>query len=88
MKVSATEFKNRLGEYMQLVYQEPIVVQKSGKPSAVFISHTDFQRFSNFEDLYWGMKAEQASKDGHLSPEESMQRLKSYAERAGMKIEE
>lgn len=88
MKVNATEFKNRLGEYMQKVYQEPIIIDKSGKPSAVLISYDTFQRLCDLEDFYWGIKADQAACDGFLGPEESEKKLKEYAQRAGIKIDD
>lgn len=88
MKTNATEFKNHLGEYMQKVYQEPVIVEKSGKPSAVLISYDLFEMFSEMEDFYWGLKAEQARMKGYLSPEESEKRLLVYAEKAGMNLNE
>lgn len=88
MKTNATHFKNHFGEYMQKVYQEPIIVEKSGKPSAVLISYATFEKLSNLEDYYWGMKAEQAAKEGFLGPEESEKRLREYAEKAGIVIDD
>lgn len=88
MKTNATQFKNHFGEYMQKVYQEPIIVEKSGKPSAVLISYDTFKRLSNLEDFYWGMRAEQAANKGFLGPKESEKRLKEYAKKAGIKIDD
>lgn len=84
MKTNATQFKNHFGEYMQKVYQEPIIVEKSGKPSAVLISYTLFELFSKLEDFYWGMRAEQAEKTGFLGTAETEKRLKELAEKAGI----
>lgn len=88
MKTNATEFKNHFGEYMQKVYQEPIIVEKSGKPSAVLISYDTFERLSNLEDFYWGMRADQAAKEGFLGAEESERRLREYAEKAGINVDD
>lgn len=88
MKTNATQFKNHFGEYMQRVYQEPVIVEKSGKPSAVLISYDAFVRFSNLEDFYWGVKADKAAKEGFLGPEESERRLREYAEKAGITIDD
>ncbi len=88
MKTNATQFKNHFGEYMQKVYQEPIIVEKSGKPSAVLISYDAFERLSHLEDFYWGVKAEEAVKEGFLGPVESEKRLKEYAKKAGIIIDE
>jgi prevent-host-death family protein len=88
MKTNATHFKNRLGEYMQKVYQEPVIVEKSGKPSVVLISYDTYERLSELEDFYWGIKAEQAAKEGFLGPDESEKRLKEYAKKAGINIDD
>ena len=88
MRINATSFKNHLGEYMQKVYQEPIIVEKSGKPSAVLISYDTFERLSALEDFYWGMQAERASKQGFLGAEESEKRLREYAEKAGINVDD
>ena len=88
MKINATEFKNHFGEYMQKVYQEPVVVEKSGKPSAVLITYEAYKRYSELEDYYWGIKAEEAAKEGFLGPDESEKRLNEYAKKAGIKIDE
>jgi antitoxin Phd len=88
MKINATQFKNHFGEYMQRVYQEPVIVEKSGKPSAVLISYDTFERLSNLEDFYWGMKANEAAKEGFLGPEESEKRLREYAKQAGITIDD
>lgn len=88
MKTNATQFKNHFGEYMQKVYQEPVIVEKSGKPSAVLISYDTFLRLSNLEDFYWGMRAEQAAKEGFLGPAESERKLREYAKKAGISIDD
>jgi len=86
MKTNATQFKNHFGEYMQKVYQEPVIVEKSGKPSAVLISYDTFEQLSNLEDFYWGMKADKAAREGFLGAEESERRLREYANKAGINI--
>jgi prevent-host-death family protein len=88
MKTNATQFKNHFGEYMQKVYQEPVIVEKSGKPSVVLISYDTYERLSNLEDFYWGMKAEQAAKEGFLGHEESEKRLREYAKGVGIEIDD
>jgi len=84
MKANATEFKNHFGEYLQKIYQEPVIVEKSGKPSAVLISYALFEKFSRLENFYWGMRAEQAEKEGFLGSEETEKKLKDLAKKAGM----
>lgn len=86
MITNATQFKNHLGEYMQKIYQEPVIIEKSGKPSAVLISYDMYEKLVDLEDFYWGLKAEEAAKEGFLSPKESEKRLRNYAKKAGIKI--
>lgn len=88
MMTNATKFKNHFGEYIQKVYQEPVIIEKSGKPSAVLISYNTFERLLNLEDFYWGMKAEKATKEGFLGTQESEKRLKTYAKKAGINIDD
>jgi prevent-host-death family protein len=88
MKANATQFKNHFGEYLQKSYQEPIIVEKSGKPSAVLISYALFEKFFQLEDRYWGMLAERAVKEGFLGVAESEKRLLQYAKRAGIDIDD
>ena len=45
MNVTATEFKNRLGQYMDAAETDPIIVEKSGRPKSVLISHSMYERF-------------------------------------------
>ena len=52
--VSATEFKNRLGSYLQGIAREPVVIEKSGRPVAVMLSSAEYDRLLHFEDYFWG----------------------------------
>lgn len=87
MKTTATELKNQIGTFIQKAHQEPIIVEKFGKPSVVLISYEDFERFSGLEDFYWASLAHKAINQGYLTPEESEKRLKEMAARAGVNIE-
>jgi len=35
LKTNTTQFKKHFDDYLQRVYQEPIIIDNSGKPSAV-----------------------------------------------------
>jgi len=74
--VSATEFKNRLGSYLQGIARDPIVIEKSGKPVAVLLSHDEYDRLVHYEDYVWAEKARRAEESGEfLGHEETMKFL-------------
>ncbi|MBF0290812.1 MAG: type II toxin-antitoxin system Phd/YefM family antitoxin [Nitrospinae bacterium] len=63
---TATEIKNRFGEYLQSAIREPVLIEKTGKPVAVLLSIDDYERLSALEDAYWIMKAQKAEAGGYL----------------------
>ena len=69
--ISSKEAQNHFGDLMNKAIKEPVVINKYGKPAAVLISHEEYERFLEFEDLYWELKAKQASSEGFLSKQES-----------------
>lgn len=75
MHISATELKNKLGQYLEAAVREPVIVEKSGRPASVVISYQEFQRFLELEDKLWGMRALQAKKEGYLGTEKSAKLL-------------
>ena len=87
MHINATSFKNHLGKYMECSIREPVIVEKSGRPSAVLISFDEFAKLSQYEDFYWSTHAAQAEASGYLGVEETHNRLKEYAKRAGISTE-
>lgn len=46
IEVNATDFKNNLGQYLQKIYAEPVVVSKMGRPTAVLLSYEDYAKLS------------------------------------------
>ena len=78
--VSATEMKNRFGRYLETAVAEPVVVEKSGRPVAVLLSHDEFQRLEHFEDAYWVARAEAATAEGLATPEDAERLLKRFHE--------
>ncbi len=76
MHVTATELKNKLGQYLEASQREPVSVDKNGRTAYVIVSYHDYQKFLELEDLVWGLKAIEASKTGSLGPEESAALLK------------
>jgi antitoxin Phd len=84
MRVNATMFKNNLGRYLESSISEPVIVEKSGRASAVLVSFDTFEKLSVYEDFYWSIMANQAEKEGYLGAEETAVRLRKYAEKAGI----
>jgi antitoxin Phd len=71
MHITATDLKNRLGQYLEVAIREPVVVEKSGRPTSVVISYDEYQRFLALEDELWATKALEAEKEGYLGVKES-----------------
>jgi prevent-host-death family protein len=69
--INSREAQNKFGELMNKAIKEPVVINKHGKPCAVLMSFEEYERFSNFEDLYWSKRSDEASKEGFLSNKES-----------------
>ncbi|WP_395476601.1 type II toxin-antitoxin system Phd/YefM family antitoxin [Rickettsia endosymbiont of Pantilius tunicatus] len=69
--ISSREAQNHFGELMIQVIKEPIIINRYGKPAAVLISHEEYEKFSQFEDMYWTIQAKNAAKEGFLSEKES-----------------
>jgi prevent-host-death family protein len=84
MRTNATDFKNHLGRYLEASVKEPVVIEKSGRASAVLVSFEGFEKLSQYEDFYWSMQAAQAEKEGYLGTDETANRLQKYAQRAGI----
>ncbi len=75
MIATATEVKNRFGEFMDKAQREPVTVDKSGRSYAVLISFEEYQRLSALEDKIWGERAKEAEKSGFVGPEEAQKLL-------------
>ena len=77
MNVTATELKNRLGQYLEAAQVEPVIIEKSGRENSVVLSKRRYDELIELEDRFWDMKAQQAEKEGFISEEESHQLLRS-----------
>lgn len=75
MNVTATELKNRLGQYLDAAQIEPVIIEKSGRESSVVLSKRRYDELVDLEDKLWDMKAQQAEKEGFLSDDETRQLL-------------
>lgn len=75
-EAAATEAKNRFGQLLETALTEPVAIEKKGRPVAVLMSFTEYQRLVELEDRYWGQKAQDALKEGFLSTKETAKWLK------------
>lgn len=79
--IPASEMKQRFGACIEAAQAEPILVQRSGRPSVVVVSVAKYQRLQRIEENSWGALAQQAKEDGLLSDEETADWLKTMRER-------
>lgn len=70
--VSATELKNRLGQYLGRVVAEPVAIEKNGRPVAVLLSFDEYEALQRADDRFWGEAAKAAAAEGFVSVEESL----------------
>jgi prevent-host-death family protein len=49
MKISASEFQKRIGEFSDIARRESVVVTKHGRPSVVLLSAEDYLRLRAIE---------------------------------------
>ena len=66
MQVTATEFKNSLGKYLDIAETNPVIVQKSGRIKSVLISNSMYEEFLAYEDSYWAARARIAEEEGYV----------------------
>lgn len=75
MQVNTTDFKNHLGEYLDMAKEQPVIVRKSGKPIAVVLDAGEYEYLQGLEDLYWAARAEAAEASGAWVTHEEAVRL-------------
>jgi prevent-host-death family protein len=73
--VSATEIKNRLGQYLARVAVEPVAIEKNGRLVAVLLSSEEYETLQRSDDFFWGQAARAAEAEGFLSVEDSLNYL-------------
>jgi len=77
--VSATEIKNRLGQYLARTAVEPVAIEKNGRPVAVLLSFEEYELLQHSDDFFWGQAAHAAEAEGFLSVEDSLKYLQDGA---------
>jgi prevent-host-death family protein len=73
--VSASEFKNHLGQFLDRSWTEDISIQKNGREVAVLISKTTYENLKAYEEQFWASEAKKALHEGLLSSEDSLSLL-------------
>jgi prevent-host-death family protein len=59
-RASATEIKNRFGEFLEKAQSAPVSIEKTGRKVAVMISREEYERLIAIEDAMWGERAAKA----------------------------
>ncbi len=77
---TATEVKNRFGEYLEKARHAPVTVEKTGRKYVVMVSYEEYERLQAIEDQQWAMAAAEAQKSGYIGTEETMKLLTRLAE--------
>jgi len=62
--VSATEIKNRLGQYLARVAVEPVGIEKNGRPVAVLLSFEEYELLQRSDDFLWARPHAQRKRRG------------------------
>lgn len=68
MVITATELKNRLGQYLEAAQREPVLIEKSGRESSVVLSKQRYDELLELEDRLWDLRAQLAEREGFASP--------------------
>lgn len=72
MTATATEVKNRFGEFLEKARHEPVMVEKNGREYVVLINNDEFERLQAMEDFYWATRAQEAEKSGFIGSDKAM----------------
>lgn len=75
MNVTATELKNRLGQYLETAQVEPVFIEKSGRQNSVVLSKNRYDQLCETEDLVWDLRAQAAEQEGFISDAETKKLL-------------
>ena len=83
-EVTATDLKNRFGEFLDLAREEPVGIRKSGKLAAVILSADEYDHLQRLEDAYWIGRAQAAEASGEwVGHEEATRLLSEHLKRPG-----
>ncbi len=74
---AARDAKNNFGQLLDTARQEPVIIDKKGRPVAVLMATEEYERLERLEENFLILKARLASKEGFIGIEESEDFLKS-----------
>ena len=69
--IAASEVKQRFGACIEAAQAEPVLIERSGRPSVVILSVAEYDRLMAIEDAQWGAMAQKAIEGGFTSAEET-----------------
>lgn len=69
--VTATYAKQNFGACIADASVSPIIIEKTGRPSAVMMGIEEYRWLQDLEDAFWLAKAEAAEAEGFLSVQET-----------------
>ena len=70
---TASEAKNKLGLVLDSAQQQPVTIEKQGRPFAVVLSQ---EAYETLESAFWLLQAKEADEEGFLSSKESKKLLR------------
>jgi prevent-host-death family protein len=82
-QVNSTDFKNHLGEFLDMAKDEPLLVNKMGKAAVVVLAADEYEHLQHLEDAYWIARAQAAEERGEwIGHDEAMRVLTERLQRA------
>jgi prevent-host-death family protein len=73
---TATDVKNKFGEYLEYARTEAVEVRKTGRPVAVLLSWEEYERLSALDDAWWAEQARNAERKGYVGPGAALKVIK------------
>jgi prevent-host-death family protein len=73
---TATDVKNKFGEYLEHARTEAVEVRKTGRPVAVLLAFDEYERLIALDDAWWAEQARKAEKKGYVGPAAAMKTVK------------
>lgn len=73
---TATDLKNRFGEYLEQARTEAVEIRKTGRPVAVLLAFDEYRRLLALDDAWWAEQAQKAEKKGYVGPATAMKLIK------------
>ncbi len=68
--VNSSDFKTHLGEYLDLVAEEPVTVNRLGQPAAVLVSVAEYAYLCGLAELFRAAREAEAAAGGPLGYDE------------------